>query len=231
MRKNAIVLCSGGLDSVTTAFYVKKILRYPTIEILFFNYKQRNLLKERAASKYCAKILKANWQEIALPFLTKFSNSLLHKSSVPSKLDRCSLNNTKKESEKWYVPMRNLIFLSAALSYADFLYSKDKKKSDIFVGFKCEGKESYPDTTPLFIKEINSLSKISTSAKSRVIAPLIRKDKEDIVILAKKLNVPIEKTWSCYLSYRKQCGTCLACLLRKEGFYWANQKDDTLYLK
>ena len=45
--RNALILCSGGLDSVTTAYFVKKKLKYNKIKMLFFNYGQRNLNAER----------------------------------------------------------------------------------------------------------------------------------------------------------------------------------------
>ena len=56
--KNAIILCSGGIDSVTTAYYVRKKLGYKKITILFFNYNQRTMKQERNASKKCAKNIK-----------------------------------------------------------------------------------------------------------------------------------------------------------------------------
>ena len=57
--KNAIILCSGGIDSVTTAYYVRKKLNYQKTIILFFNYKQKTLKQERNLSKKCAKNIKA----------------------------------------------------------------------------------------------------------------------------------------------------------------------------
>ena len=55
--KSAIILCSGGLDSVVTAFFIKKKLGFKSIKILFFNYGQRNLGAEKLCSKNCAKKL------------------------------------------------------------------------------------------------------------------------------------------------------------------------------
>ncbi|MFA5992270.1 MAG: 7-cyano-7-deazaguanine synthase [Candidatus Pacearchaeota archaeon] len=233
--KNAIVLCSGGLDSVVTASFVKKSLSYDKIKILFFDYGQKTLLQERKASKYCAKVVNGEFIEIKLKWLNEISNSLINKSGkVKTKqLSRKDLKDTKKESDKYYVPCRNTIFLVHALALAESLYIKSKKRdiNEIFIGFKCEGKESYPDTTQEFVEEMNKLSKISCNKHFRIIAPLIKKDKEDIVLLGKKLGVEMEKTWSCYVGNNptRQCGKCLACMLRKEGFYWANVKDRTRY--
>jgi 7-cyano-7-deazaguanine synthase len=230
-KKCAIVLCSGGLDSVTTAYYVKKKLKYEKIIILFFDYQQRSLVNERLASKKCARNLGGEFKEMKLGGLAEISGSLINKNSYIKEIKKSDLRNTKRESEKYYVPCRNLIFLSYAIALAESIYTKKKIENDIFVGFKCEGKESYPDTTINFVNQINKVSQISCRGKFKIIAPLIKKDKEDIILLGKKLNVKFKETFSCYMSNNvgKHCGKCLACALRKAGFYWANEEDPTDY--
>jgi len=227
--KNAIILCSGGLDSVVTAHYAKKRLNYKDIILLFFNYGQKTLNLERKYSKKCASDLSAEFMEIDLKWLGQISNSLINKKGKVKKLKKEDLKDTKKESEKFYVPCRNTVFLIHALALAESRYIKTKKIYDLFVGFKCEGKESYPDTTKKFVREINNLARISCSYKFKLNAPLINKDKEEIVLLGKKLGVKFEDTYSCYVSQNNHCGRCLACKLRQAGFYWANVKDPTFY--
>ena len=227
LMKHAIVLCSGGLDSVTTAHYVKKKLRYGKIILLFFDYGQRSCLGERNCVKICAKEIGADFREIKLPFLKELSNSLINKNKKHKSLERKNLSNTKEESANWYVPCRNTVFLSCTLALADSLFLEKKEKYDIFTGFKCEGQEHYPDTTIEYVRAFNELAKVGCD-KFKIYAPLIKKDKEDIVLLAGKLGIDTRKTLSCYTG-NTHCGTCLACLLRKEGFYWANVKDSTNY--
>jgi 7-cyano-7-deazaguanine synthase len=227
--KNAIVLCSGGIDSVTTANYAKKKFGYNNLIVLFFNYNQRNLMAERKFSRRCAREIKARFMEIDLKELDKLSTSLINSSNQAKKVKRKSLKDTKKESSKFYVPCRNTIFLSFALALAESLLIKEKEKYDLFVGFKNEGKESYPDTSQKFVDEFNRISRTSTEGRFRVIAPLIKKDKEDIISLAHKLKINLKDTFSCYIGPNKHCGSCLACRLRQEGFYWANIKDPTKY--
>lgn len=228
--KRAIVLCSGGLDSVTTSYYVKKKLGYKKIIILFFDYGQKSLKEEEKFSKNCAKEINAKFIEIKLNFLDKISKSLIDEKKI-KKLTRKDLKNTREESKKWYFPCRNTVFLVNALTLAEFFGVKNKEVWDIFVGFKCEGKESYPDATEEFVREMNKLSQISCVGKFKIIAPLIKKDKEDIILLGKKLGVDLGKTYSCYIGTKsdKHCGYCLACRLRQEGFYWANIQDPTDY--
>ena len=226
--KKAIILCSGGIDSVTTAHYVKKKLNHKDLLILFFNYGQKSLKQERKFAKKCSKKIKAKFKEIKLKWLNKISTSLINKKGKIKKIKRKDLKNTKKESVKFYVPCRNLVFLSYALALAESNFVKSNKEIDIFVGFKCEGEESYPDTTQKFIKKVNSLAKDFRSQIS-IKVPLIKKDKEDIILLGKKLGVNFEDTFTCYIGKKRHCGNCLACKLRQEGFYWANVKDPTEY--
>lgn len=220
--KSAIVLCSGGLDSVVTAHYVKKKLDYDKLVILFFDYRQRALKAERRCAKKCAGDLNCEFVEIELKWLGEISNSLINKAGDVKEVKKEELKDTKEESERYYVPCRNLIFLSYSLALAE-----SKEKCDIFVGFKNEGKEHYPDTTPEFVRKMNLLC----GKGVKIIAPLIKKDKEDIILSGKKLGVGFGDTFSCYIGPEKHCGVCLACKLRKQGFYWAGVKDETEYLE
>ena len=230
--KNAVILCSGGVDSVVTAHYVKKRLDYKGLIILFFDYSQKTLKSEEKFSRICAKELQAEFIKITVKELGSISGSLINKSEKFKGIERKALKNTKKESEKWYVPCRNLVFLSYALALCDSLFVKKKKNYDIFIGFKNEGNESYPDSTKEFVGQVDSIAKKSCSGKFRVIAPLIKKDKEEIIQLGKRLDVELKNTFSCYTSKKtgKHCGKCLACMLRKEGFYWANIDDPSSYI-
>ncbi len=226
--KCGIVLCSGGLDSVVTAYYAKKRLGYRNLVILFFDYGQKTVLQERASAKRCAGQLGAKFEEVNLEWLGKKSGSLINKTGKIKKMTRRNLRNTEGTVKDWYVPFRNTIFISYALALAESLLVKEKKRYDIFIGFKNDGKEAYPDTTKEYVSAINKLQKVA-GGKFKIIAPLIDKDKEDIVLLGIKLGVDLAKTYSCYISNGKHCGCCLACRLRQEGFYWANVKDKTRY--
>lgn len=226
---NAFVLCSGGLDSVVTANYVKKVLKCREIKLLFFDYGQRSLIQERKAAFKCAKKISAKVIELKLPELNKISGSLINKRGKTAKVKIRDLKDSKAEGEKWYVPLRNALFLTYANALAESLFIKKGRKSDIFVGFKNEGLENYPDTSQEFLDLINKLSKNSTKGKFKVSAPLINKDKEEVVLLGEKLGVSFEDTFSCYIGKRIHCGYCLACRLRQEGFYWANIDDPTRY--
>ncbi|MBS3076668.1 7-cyano-7-deazaguanine synthase QueC [Candidatus Pacearchaeota archaeon] len=227
--KNAIVVCSGGLDSVTTAFLVKKKLNYKEVMLLFFNYGQRNYLMEKHCAESCARDTDAKFLEINLDYLSEISTSLLNSDEAHKRMTKGDLKDSKEESDKWYVPSRNLIFLSNALSLAESLMIKSGEINDIFVGFKNEGREPFPDATQEFVDSLNKVSEVSTKGKFKILAPLLEMDKEDVVKTAEKLGVDFRKTFSCYVGDEKHCGTCLACRLRQQGFYWAGVEDPTEY--
>jgi 7-cyano-7-deazaguanine synthase len=222
--KNAIVICSGGLDSVTTAYYVKKKLNYDKIRIIFFDYGQKGVEMERECSRKCAGKIGADQIEMNLFFLGELSKSLINKEGKVNKLGEADLKDTKEESKVWYVPNRNSLFINHAVALAESLGG-----ADIFLGFKNEGREDYSDTTPEFVKKMNELVKIACSNEIKVIAPFIEKDKEDIIHVAKQLGVRLGDTFSCYIGKEKHCGYCLACKLRQQGFKWAGIDDPTEY--
>jgi 7-cyano-7-deazaguanine synthase len=227
--KNAIVLCSGGIDSVVTAHHIRRNKDYGSMIILFFNYGQKSLESEREFSMKCAEDLESKFLEIKVEGLEKLSGSLINVEGNVVEVD--NLKDTKEESDKWYVPCRNTVFLSYALAVAESKFVKEKINSDIFVGFKNEGGEGFRDTTIEFVKKMNNISKEACASEFNIIAPLIARDKENIIMLGKYLEIDFKKTYSCYIGNGKHCGKCLACKLRKAGFYWADIIDPTEYLK
>ena len=230
--KKAIIVCSGGLDSVTTAHFVKKKLCYDELTILFFDYTQKSLIHERQCAIRCAQALGALFQEIHLPELGKLSFSLINKEGYVRKLSPEELGDTQSESARFYVPTRNMLFISYALALAESLAHAQPEKGvpDIFVGFKNEGTESFPDTTQEFLNRLNALASIGCMQPSPVLAPLITYDKEEIVALAVELGIDLAQTWSCYQGNYLHCGTCLACRLRQAGFKWSGINDPTAYM-
>lgn len=222
--KKSLIICSGGLDSVTLAHYVKKQLKYGDNKILFFDYGQRARRLEEICARTCSKEISASFVKVKINNLDSFKSSCLTDTKKFNKIYRKNLKNTKKESSKWYLPFRNGIFLAYALSLAE------KDKRDIFIGFKSEGLEGYPDATKHFVKVMNEISIVACD-KVKILAPFLKKDKEDIVLIGSSLKVDFAKTTSCYVGSRISCGECLACALRKEAFYWAAKEDPTKYRK
>lgn len=224
--QSAVVVCSGGLDSVTLAHYVIKRLKYRDVTLVFFDYGQHSRRIERRCAQHAAHVLGAQFFEVKLKELRRLAPSALTVRGRVRKITRKALRTTAKEGARWYVPFRNGIFLSYALALATSLGKR--KKVTVFIGFKSEGHEPYPDTTQAFVRQMNALSRVATHG-IMIKAPFIEKDKEDIIRLGVRLGVDFTKTVSCYVAGTRACGKCLACALRKEGFYWAGMRDPTEY--
>jgi 7-cyano-7-deazaguanine synthase len=124
-----------------------------------------------------------------------------------------------------YVPARNTIFLSFALSAAEAL-----KAGAIFIGANAIDFSGYPDCRPEFYKAFKEVGRTGTKSGARgkdisIKTPLLNMTKTDIVKLGMKLKVPYELTWSCYEGAARPCGRCDSCLLRQKGFYQAGFED------
>ncbi len=234
--KNAIIVVSGGLDSVVTSYYVKYKLDYNNLLFLFFNYKQRAIKEEEYCVKKIAKKLNAKYKKIDISWLNDISTAFINKQGKTPITKEKDLEDGTKDILNWWVPCRNSIFLINALAHAEFEYLKNKEKYDIFIGLKNEGQVHMKDTTEKFIEKMNELAEEATNdGNYKVLAPLIKLDKTDVVKLGKELKVPFELTYSCYIQngFNKKipihCGTCLNCMLRKKGFYWSGIQDPSFY--
>jgi len=227
VRKQAIILTSGGLDSSVLAYYAKK--KYKKIKLLFFDYNQKARKEEIFCVKLLAKKLKCKLEIINLRWLGKISTSLINTNKKTG----------KEELIKWYVPCRNSLFIIAGLAFAESEFIRNKIESDILLGIKYEGEIRFKDTTPEFLRDINKLTKHTQKGNFEIKAHFINKDKEDIIELSKRLGVNLEYTYSCYLGggfaeingkrIPIHCGKCAGCKARQKGFYFSNVRDISVY--
>ena len=116
--KNIILLCSGGLDSGTLAYYIKKKLNPKNFKILFIDYSQRTLKQELKASKNIAKKLKADFIKVPLKFLNNISTSIINTNKKTTKSNPNSIKQEKNDILNWWVPCRNSLFILTALAFA-----------------------------------------------------------------------------------------------------------------
>ena len=218
--KKAIVLLSGGLDSATTLFYaIKKCYR---IYALIFDYQQRHR-KEICQAKKIAKFAQCEYHVLKISLPWKASSLLDKTISLPQ-----SHRIDPKRIPSTYVPARNIIFLSFAASYADAIGARR-----IFIGANTVDYSGYPDCRPeffaVFQKVLSKGVKSGVEKKAiKVVAPLLKKTKAEIIKLGFKLNVPYALTWSCYQGTKKPCGKCDSCVLRQRGFNALKRKDPLL---
>jgi len=215
----AVILLSGGLDSATVLYYAKK--KGLKTYCITFQYGQRHK-KEVNFAKALAVKTNSDWKLLDISFPWKGSSLIDKNISLPKR------KGAGYDIPNTYVPGRNIIFLSYAVSYAEAIGAKT-----IFIGANQIDYSGYPDCRGSFLQAFSNAIKKGTRAgvkgnTIKIEAPLLDKNKKEIVKLAAKLKVPFKYTWSCYKGAKFPCGECDSCLLREKGFKQAKIKDPTL---
>ncbi|MEK7389904.1 MAG: 7-cyano-7-deazaguanine synthase QueC [Elusimicrobiota bacterium] len=220
MKRRAVVLLSGGLDS-TTALCWAKAKGYRVVA-LSVRYGQRHR-RELASARAVARFAKVPLQEVSmtLPWLrgSSLTNSAMRLPDVPlSQIGRGGVPST-------YVPGRNTLFLALAISLADVVGAEA-----VVIGANALDYSGYPDCRGPFISAFSKVAKTGTRRGSQgkmmaILAPLLRLDKKGVVRLARKLGAPLHLTWSCYAGKARRCGRCDSCKLRAKGFFEAGLAD------
>lgn len=226
MSKKAIVLLSGGLDSSVTAHIAKE--KGYQLSALSFLYGQQHE-KEIQAAKKIADSLKITDHVFFTINLSQFGGSALLKNSKQQISTSSNVEDIGKTIPSTYVPGRNTIFLSIALSFAE-----TRDADAIFTGVTAMDYSGYPDCRPEYINAFQRLADLATKKtvsgnKITIETPLIHLNKAEIVKKGWELNVCFEDTWSCYNGRKKACGRCESCLLRLQGFQKAHIKDPIQY--
>ena len=197
-----IILLSGGLDSL-----VSLGLGGYSIELaLTFNYGQKSAKYEIDASKKICDFYNIKHKVIELDWLKNITHTaLVADVDLPDKIDENSAKNV-------WVPNRNGLFLNIAGSFAD-----GEEYDYILIGANKEEAGTFSDNTQTFVDRVNAEFEYSTNKRPKVVAPLINYDKNDIVKLALKNNIPLNLVKSCYAGGEKHCGKCESCIRLKNA--------------
>ena len=236
---NAICLTSGGIESSTLAYYLKKKLKVKKLLLLFFDYGQKAREQEEFCARRISKDLKCDFQKIEIPWLGQLSTSFINKQGKAPETKQEDLENLSKGDEdilNWWVPCRNALFLTIGLAHAESFFLKKKEKYNVYLGIKKEVYAAMKDNTPEFLEAMNGIVEHATHHGDYALeAPLLKYEKEEVVKLGKELKVPYQFTYSCYLGagFEKEmpvhCGKCAACKLRQYAFQWSLIKDPSSY--
>ena len=226
--KSAIVLLSGGLDSMVVAALAREA-GY-AVHALTIDYNQRHRVELESAARIAAHLGAA--EHIILPLdLTRFGGSALTSDiAVPKHgVDESGIPVT-------YVPARNTIFLSLCLGLAEA-----RGAHDLFIGVNALDYSGYPDCRPEFIAAFETMANLATKAGVEgaqsgvkgftIHTPLQHMTKAEIAREAHRLGLDAGMSWSCYdpTPDNKACGQCDACRLRAKGFADAGLPDPTIY--
>ena len=224
MQKKAIILLSGGLDSITVLALAKQ--QGYICYALSFEYGQRHNAELIAAAQI-AKDYQVNDHKIIKLGLGSIGGSALTDENIAVP------NKPQAGIPVTYVPARNTIFLSFALGWAEVL-----NLTDIFIGVNAVDYSGYPDCRPEFITAFQKLANLATKAGVNgelftIHTPLISLSKAEIIKQGVALGVDYRQTVSCYSADEQgeACGVCDACRIRITGFSEANVKDPTRYQK
>lgn len=217
--KKAVVLLSGGLDSAT-ALYAALAQGY-RCSCLILDYGQRHRREIRSA-KAVAKA--AGCPSFVVKLRLPWGGSALTDRRIPVPAGR-SAAQIGRGIPSTYVPARNTLFLSLALGLAEA-----QGASAIVIGANALDYSGYPDCRPAYYRLMRQVAKAGTKAgaegkPAKILTPLIRLTKAQIIRQGTRLGVPYRLTWSCYLGGARPCGRCDSCLLRAKGFLEAGLKD------
>lgn len=218
----AVVLLSGGLDSTTVL--AQAIADGCEATALSFSYGQKHTRELTSARNVCG-YYGVKHAVIDLD-LRSFRSSLIDGGTeIP--LDRGG--NLDADIPSTYVPARNIVFLSIAAGLCE-----SAGADRVYIGANIVDYSGYPDCRPEFFEAFEKTLAAGTKAgvegrPIKIITPILRSSKADIVRLGKKLGAPLGLTWSCYSGGAKACGHCDSCLLRLKGFREAGFKDEIEY--
>lgn len=201
---SAIILLSGGLDSVVSLAVLKN--KYSKILALTFNYGQKSFIQEKRASEKIANYYSLEHRIIDLDWLSGISSSALNTPEEVPNVLKSDLDNLSDFSNTVWVPNRNGLFINIAACYADS-YNYDT----IIIGANKEESATFKDNSTEFISAINLSLLNSTCSKVQVDAPLINMSKQEIVRLGIELDIPFEYVFSCYNGNNNHCGKCESC--------------------
>lgn len=218
MSKKAVVLLSGGLDSLVSVAAANDFCK---VELaLTFNYSQLAADEEIQASAEIAKYYNIEHKVINLPFLADITNCALSDSNKNIEFDKLDENSAKAV----WVPNRNGLFLNIAASYADssgFDY--------IIIGANKEEAGTFPDNSQEFLNRAEAAFEYSTLKKPKILAPLKEFEKYEIINLAIEKNAPLHLLKSCYnskvYSGTKHCGKCESCKRLRDAILKSVNKD------
>lgn len=218
----AVVLLSGGLDSMVTASLAQE--RGFAVHALTVDYGQRHRLELESADRIAAQLGLARHTRIALDLRAFGGSALTDAIDVPK-------SGVSDDIPVTYVPARNLVFLALTTACAEAADARD-----VFIGVNALDYSGYPDCRPEFIASFAETARLGTKAGVEgapftIHAPLQHMTKADIARECARLGLDPAWSWSCYDPTPEvmACGLCDSCRLRKKGFAEAGIVDSTRY--
>jgi len=224
MKKPAVILLSGGLDSATALAWARA--QGFACTTLAVDYGQRHRVELAAARRVAAAQGVRDHREVSVDLRAIGGSALTAEIDVPK-----GGVAPPTVIPVTYVPARNTVFLGLALGLAETVGA-----TDLVGGMNALDYSGYPDCRPEFVRAFESLASLATragveGARFTVHTPLMQLDKAGIIRLGTSLGVDYALTHSCYdpSADGLACGACDSCRLRAKGFREAGVPDPTRY--
>jgi 7-cyano-7-deazaguanine synthase len=214
-----LVVCSGGLDSVTLAY--KVVQEGHLAGLVSFNYGQRHV-RELDYARQAAAALGAPHKIIDISAV----GAALTGSALTDDVEVPDGHYAQETMKLTIVPNRNAIMLAIAYGMA-----ASRGASRVAAALHAGDHFIYPDCRPAFTQAFESMERaaLEGTAEITLFTPFLTCSKADIAREAARLNVPVERTWSCYKGGDIHCGRCGTCVERREAFALAGLSDPTPY--
>ena len=216
----AILLLSGGLDSAT-AGAIARAGGYQ-LYALTIRYGQVHAREIDAARSVARTLGVVRHIELSVDLSAFGGSALVGDGAIPKHRDLSTA-----EIPATYVPARNTVFLSLALAWSEVVGAEA-----IVIGVNAIDYSGYPDCRPEYLEAFERLAGLATRAgitghRVRILAPLLRMSKADIIRRGLELGVDYGLTHSCYdpRPDGRPCGQCDSCRLRELGFRDAHAVD------
>ncbi|MDD3178892.1 MAG: 7-cyano-7-deazaguanine synthase QueC [Opitutaceae bacterium] len=213
-----VVLCSGGMDSVTALYWARK--HHDVRMALSFDYGSKHNHREFPCAVEHARKLGVRHRLIPLEFIGEHFASDLLKTGGAIPEGRYAAKNMRRT----VVPFRNGIMLAVAAGLAESVAAEG-----LVIAAHRGDHAIYPDCREDFMQAIGDAIRLGTHAGIQLLRPFIALTKGQIAAEGAKLGVDFALTWSCYKGGAVHCGRCGTCIERREAFLEAGMSDPTVY--
>ena len=215
---NVVVLCSGGMDSVTALYWAAR--EHDVVATVSFDYGSKHNARELPFAAEHSATLKVRHECIRLDFVDRLFKSDLLKSGGAIPDGHYAASNMKQT----VVPFRNAVMLSIATGFAESVGAEA-----LVIAAHGGDHAIYPDCREEFMRAFAETMRTGTYAGVQLLRPFIAMNKGEIARAGARLGVDYARTWSCYKGGALHCGSCGTCVERREAFALAELIDPTEY--
>jgi len=213
-----VVLCSGGMDSVTALYWAQR--EHAVAAVVSFDYDSKHNHREIPFAHEHAAKFGLRHEVVALEFVGRlFSSTLLKGGAVVP--DGHYEADTMRQT---VVPFRNAIMLSIAAGLAESIGAEG-----LVIAAHGGDHAIYPDCREEFMLAFAEAMRTGTYAGIKLLRPFIAMNKAQIAAEGSRLGIDFARTWSCYKGGAVHCGKCGTCVERREAFALAALPDPTAY--